>query len=39
MMFVRCRDGLSHHPGEHVAEADLGAACAALTDFLENFHP
>jgi allantoate deiminase len=37
MLFVRCRDGLSHHPDEHVTLADIGAACAALTSFLENF--
>jgi allantoate deiminase len=34
MLFVRCRDGLSHHPREHVADADLGAALAAVQDFL-----
>jgi allantoate deiminase len=36
MLFVRCRDGLSHHPEEHVDLADLAAAIAALTSFLEN---
>ena len=34
MLFVRCRDGLSHHPREHVADADLGGALAAVQDFL-----
>lgn len=34
MLFVRCRDGLSHHPDEHVADPDLGAALTAVQDFL-----
>ena len=37
MLFVRCRDGLSHHPEEHVDLADIDAAINALTRFLENF--
>jgi allantoate deiminase len=37
MLFVRCEDGLSHHPDEHVDLPDLAAAIAALTRFLENF--
>jgi allantoate deiminase len=37
MLFVRCKDGLSHHPGEHVELADIDAAITALTRFLENF--
>jgi allantoate deiminase len=37
MLFVRCKDGLSHHPDEDVALADIDAAIAALTHFLENF--
>ena len=37
MLFVRCRDGISHHPDEDVTEADLAAAVTALTHFLENF--
>ncbi|MGA8610610.1 MAG: allantoate amidohydrolase [Xanthobacteraceae bacterium] len=37
MLFVRCRDGLSHHPDEHVELADIAAAIATLTTFLENF--
>jgi len=37
MLFVRCRDGLSHHPEEHVKLADIGAALSALTRFLEKF--
>ena len=37
MLFVRCRDGLSHHPEEHVDLADIDAAINALTHFLRNF--
>jgi len=37
MLFVRCREGLSHHPDEDVDLADINAAIAALTHFLENF--
>jgi allantoate deiminase len=37
MLFVRCRDGLSHHPDELVAVADIAASIAALADFLETF--
>lgn len=35
MGFVRCRAGLSHHPAEWVAPADVAAATAALQRFLE----
>jgi allantoate deiminase len=34
MLFVRCRDGLSHHPGEYAAPADLAVAQRVLADFL-----
>lgn len=34
MLFVRCREGLSHHPDEHAAPADLRQALAVLTGFL-----
>jgi allantoate deiminase len=36
MLFVRCRDGLSHHPDEHVEPADLGVALAVMVDFLKR---
>jgi allantoate deiminase len=36
MLFVRCRNGLSHHPDEHVDLADIDAAIAALTHFLRH---
>jgi allantoate deiminase len=31
MLFVRCRDGISHHPDEHVETADVGVALDAYT--------
>jgi allantoate deiminase len=37
MLFVRCKNGLSHHPDEHVDLSDIAAAIRALTTFLENF--
>lgn len=37
MLFVRCKDGLSHHPDEHVDLADIEAAIGTLCGFLQNF--
>ena len=37
MLFVRCRDGISHHPDEFVTADDIAAAVAALTRFLHQF--
>jgi allantoate deiminase len=37
MLFVRCKDGLSHHPEEHMDLTDIEAACTALTHFLQHF--
>lgn len=34
MLFVRCRDGLSHHPNEYAAAEDLDLALEAVVDFL-----
>ncbi|MFI2366463.1 allantoate amidohydrolase [Promicromonospora sp. NPDC019610] len=31
MLFLRCRDGISHHPDEHVDAADVGVALEAYT--------
>lgn len=36
MLFVRCRDGLSHHPDEYASPKDLTAALAVIVDFLET---
>ncbi|HVU15596.1 MAG TPA: allantoate amidohydrolase [Candidatus Didemnitutus sp.] len=35
MLFVRCRDGLSHHPDEYASGRDLGVALKVTIDFLE----
>jgi allantoate deiminase len=34
MLFVRCRNGLSHHPDEHVHPRDLKIALDIMVDFL-----
>ena len=34
MLFVRCRDGLSHHPDEFASAADLDVALRVMIDFL-----
>ena len=39
MLFVRSRDGLSHHPDEFTSEPDIEAAIQAFTTFLRNFKP
>ncbi|MGC9369052.1 MAG: M20 family metallo-hydrolase [Paracoccaceae bacterium] len=36
MLFVRCRDGISHSPREYAAPEDLGAAVHVLSGFLER---
>ena len=36
MLFVRCRDGLSHHPEESAAPADIAAATTVLAGFLAD---
>lgn len=37
MLFVRCREGLSHHPDEFAAPEDIGKAVEVLTGFLSDF--
>jgi allantoate deiminase len=37
MLFVRCRDGVSHHPDESVRTADVAHAIAVLADFVAGF--
>jgi allantoate deiminase len=34
MLFVRCRDGLSHHPDEYAAPSDIDDCLAVLVDFV-----
>jgi allantoate deiminase len=37
MLFVRCRNGLSHHPDEAVTAADIGVCLAVLSDYVNEF--
>jgi allantoate deiminase len=39
MIFVRCKDGVSHNPLESITEADAGLALDALIDFIRHFDP
>jgi allantoate deiminase len=39
MLFIRCRDGLSHHPDEFASPADIGVAIEILTHFLKSIRP
>ncbi len=39
MLFVRCRGGISHHPAEHVDEADIDASARVLLRVIEDFKP
>lgn len=39
MLFVRCRDGLSHHPDEAVKAQDIDVAAKVLIDFLQMVGP
>jgi allantoate deiminase len=34
MLFVRCKDGLSHHPNESATVEDIAVAIAVMNDFL-----
>lgn len=36
MLFVRCRDGLSHHPDEFAAPRDLAVALRVMVDFIQR---
>jgi allantoate deiminase len=37
MLFVRCKGGISHHPAEAVALADVDAGARVLLRFVEHF--
>ena len=39
MLFVRCKDGISHHPAESMTAADAGVAARVLLRFLDRFDP
>jgi allantoate deiminase len=36
MLFVRCREGRSHHPGEFASPADLEVALRVVVDFIQR---
>lgn len=36
MLFIRCRDGVSHNPAEHVTPEDVDAAAKVMLGFLER---
>ena len=36
MLFIRCRDGISHNPAEHVDPADVDIALQAMTGFIDR---
>lgn len=37
MLFVRCKNGISHHPTESASEADVRVALAVVDDFILEF--
>jgi allantoate deiminase len=39
MLFVRCREGISHNPAEYASPEDMGIAIAALVRFIQRFQP
>lgn len=39
MLFLRCREGISHHPAESITAADAEAGARVLMSFLERFEP
>jgi allantoate deiminase len=39
MLFVRCKDGVSHNPAESITEADAAVGARTLLRFIESFEP
>jgi allantoate deiminase len=39
MLFVRCREGISHNPAESIEQEDAGVGARVLLRFIENFQP
>jgi allantoate deiminase len=37
MLFVRCKEGISHNPAESIRQEDAGAGARVLLRFIENF--
>jgi allantoate deiminase len=35
MLFVRCKNGLSHHPDESASLEDIGAAISIMNDYIK----
>ena len=38
MIFIRCKDGVSHHPAESITEEDALTGARLLLNFLQNFN-
>ena len=39
MLFVRCKDGISHNPAEAITLDDIEISTRVLLRFIENFKP
>jgi allantoate deiminase len=39
MLFVRCRDGISHNPAEYAAPEDIATGARVLADFIDHLDP
>jgi allantoate deiminase len=39
MLFLRCRDGISHHPAESITPEDAATGARVLQAFIERFRP
>jgi len=39
MLFVRCKDGISHNPAEAITEADAEVGSRVFLRFIEQFRP
>ena len=39
MLFVRCKDGISHNPAEAITLEDIDVSTRVLLRFIENFKP
>ena len=39
MLFVRCKDGISHNPAEAITLADIDVSTRVFLRFIENFKP
>jgi len=39
MLFLRCRDGISHHPAESITAEDAATGARVLQAFIERFAP